>query len=112
LTGRCWARATANRDLALARADCTASLRIDPNDADTINSRGFVYLRLGLLDEAIDEYDAALDIEPKLAASLYGRGLAKRQKGDKAGGDADIVAARAINAGIAAEFAKYGVVPR
>jgi hypothetical protein len=40
--------------------------------------------------------------------SLYGPGLAK-QKGDQAGGDADIAAAKAIKGTIGDEFAKYGV---
>jgi hypothetical protein len=42
-------------------------------------------------------------------SSLYGRDLAKRKKGDQAGGDADIAAARANQADIADEYAKYGM---
>jgi len=44
-----------------------------------------------------------------LASSLYGRGLAKLKKGDTADGDADISAAKAIEAKIVEEFARYGV---
>jgi hypothetical protein len=44
-----------------------------------------------------------------LPLALYGRGLAKRTKGEQAGADADIAAAKSIDAGIADEFAKYGV---
>ena len=106
---RCWLRATANRDLTLAFADCDTGLRLAPNDANDLDSRGFLYLRLGRLDEAIADYDAALKTNPRLAGSLYGRGLAKRKKGDQAGGDAEIAAARAIQADIAEEFAKYGM---
>jgi tetratricopeptide (TPR) repeat protein len=106
---RCWLRATANRDLTLAFADCDTGLRLAPNDANDLDSLGFLYLRLGRLDEAIADYDAALKTNPRLAGSLYGRGLAKRKKGDQAGGDADIAAARAIQADIADEFAKYGM---
>ena len=82
---RCWLRATANRDLPLALADCDASVGLAPNDAGSLDSRGFLYLRLGRLDEAIADYDAALKINPRLAGSSYGRGLAKRKKGDQAG---------------------------
>jgi tetratricopeptide (TPR) repeat protein len=106
---RCWLRATANRDLTLAFADCDTGLRLAPNDANGLDSLGFLYLRLGRLDEAIADYDAALKTNPRLAGSLYGRGLAKRKKGDQAGGDADIAASRAIQADIADEFAKYGM---
>ena len=106
---RCWLRATENRDLPLALADCDAAIRLAPSDPGYLGSRGFVYLRQNRLDEAIADYDAALKLDPRMAASLYGRGLAKQKKGDQAGGDADIAAAKAINATIADGFAKYGV---
>ena len=51
-------------------------------------------LRIGQYDEAIADYDAALRDRAEKAASLYGRGMAKRRKGDFAGGNADIAAAR------------------
>jgi len=111
LNERCWARAIAGRELPLAVADCTEALRIAPNDPRIIDSRGFAYLRLSRLDEAVADYDEALKLNPKQAGSLYGRGLAKLTKGDRAGGEADIAAAKAIQADIAEEFARYGVTP-
>jgi len=44
-------------------------------------------------------------------ASLYGRGMAKRRKGDYSAGNADIATARAIKPSIAAEFVRYGLQP-
>jgi hypothetical protein len=44
-----------------------------------------------------------------LASSLYGRELAKLKKGEATGGDADIAAAKAIEANIVGDFARYGV---
>jgi hypothetical protein len=41
---------------------------------------------------------------------MFGRGLAKIGKGDRTGGGADIAAAKAIQADITEEFARYGVV--
>jgi tetratricopeptide (TPR) repeat protein len=105
---RCYARATANRDLQQALVDCDAALRLRPNHAHFIARRGFVYLRLGRLNEAVIDYDSALKIDSKQAASLYGRGLARLKKGDN-GGNADVAAARAIQADIVEEFARYGV---
>jgi hypothetical protein len=35
--------------------------------------------------------------------------LAKRKKGDESGADSDLAAARAVYAGIAAEFWHYGI---
>jgi tetratricopeptide (TPR) repeat protein len=86
-------------------------LRIAPNDPNIMDSRGFAYLRLDRLDDAVADYDEALRRNPKQADSLYGRGLAKLMKGDAAGGEADIAAAKAIRADIAEEFARYGVTP-
>jgi hypothetical protein len=50
-------------------------------------------------------FDAALAVNPRLANALYGRGIAKRRNGDPAGANADVAAAKAINPGIAQEFA-------
>ena len=68
-----------------------------------------VYLKKGELDKAIADYDAALGIEPMLAVSLYGRGIAKRQKGDAAGSETDITAALALRPNIADELAIFGI---
>ena len=109
LNDRCWARVIIGQQLQQALLDCSESLRIRPNDADTLGSRGFAYLKLGRLDNAIVDFNAALKINSKLANSLYGRGLAKLKKGDRPAADADEAAAKAINADIAEELARYGI---
>ena len=50
--------------------------------ARVVDTRGFVYLKLGQTDNAIKDYDAALKLDLKLAGSLYGRGIAKTRRGD------------------------------
>jgi tetratricopeptide (TPR) repeat protein len=111
LNARCWARAIAGRDLQIALADCDRSLVLRPNVAETLDSRAFVYFRLGQFDRAIADDTAALAIEPRFAGARYVRGLAKRHAGDVIGGDADVAAARAIDPTIAETYAKYGVGP-
>jgi tetratricopeptide (TPR) repeat protein len=106
---RCWTRGAANRQLSDALADCNKSLSLRPGDAETLDSRGFVYFRLGRFDEAITDFDAALAKNPELAQSLFIRGLAKSKKGDNAGGDADIAAAKKIDPAILERNAKRGV---
>ena len=59
-------------------------------------------LRMGKYDEAIADYDASLQIDSSKVASLYGRGMAKRRKGDYAGGNIDIAAAKAVKPSITA----------
>jgi outer membrane protein assembly factor BamD (BamD/ComL family) len=50
-----------------------------------------------------------LTIDAESARSLYGRGLAKLKKDDQAGADTEFAAAKAINAHVADEFARYGI---
>jgi len=106
---RCWAQAVMGQRLQQALADCTESLRLAPNSPDTLDSRAFVYLKLGDLDKALADYNAALRVNPKLISSLYGRGVLKKRKGDTAGAAKDIADAKALRSTIAEEFAVYGV---
>jgi hypothetical protein len=64
---------------------------------------------MGQIDDAIKDYDAALKADPKIAESLYGRGIAKMRKGDVAGGNADIASAKALNPNIVELMDKLGV---
>ena len=104
---RCWARAVVGI-LKQALADCNEALRLMPNNAATLDSRGFVFLKMTHFDAAVSDYDAALRINPKLAFALYGRGLA-RLKNEDPSGEADVAAAKALQADIAEEYARYGM---
>jgi len=106
----CYTRALAKLDIeSRALPDCENAVALAPESANARDSRGYVYFLLGRLDAAIADYDAALAIDPKKAVSLYGRGLAKKQKGDIAGGDNDIAAAEALLPGIGAKFGTSGI---
>jgi len=109
LNGRCWTRALANVELAVAEADCAKALELAPKSGPVWDSYALVALRDGKLPEAIRRYDKALEFSPKESTSLYGRGYAKIKSGDKAGGDADIAAARAINAKAGQELIDAGL---
>jgi tetratricopeptide (TPR) repeat protein len=108
---RCWVRAQGNIDLDKALADCEVALKLSPDNAAILDSRGFVKLRQGNLAGAIVDYDAALKIRPSQGGSLFGRGVAKRRQGAKAAGDLDLAAARKADPGVDKEFAGYGVTP-
>lgn len=101
---RCFGRAVLGR-LPQALADCNEAVRLAAT-ANHYDSRAFVYLKMKNYAAAIADYDSALQLDPKLDSSLYGRGLAKRMKGDRAGGDADIHSAEAITPDIAVQFGK------
>jgi tetratricopeptide (TPR) repeat protein len=106
---RCHARAVVGNDFQGALADCNESLRLRPDDANTLNSRGLVQLKRGTYDRAVADYSAAIAKDEKDANSLYGRGTAKLRSGDTAGGNADIAAAKAIKPDIDTVYAGYGV---
>lgn len=80
-----------------------------PNDEQALDSRGFVELKFGRFDAAIDDFDAALRVNPSIYQSLYCRGIAKMHKGDMAGGDSDIKQAKALRFGVEEEFKAYGI---
>src|SRR6266487_5969350 len=104
---RCWARAVVGI-LKPALADCNEALRLVPNNAASLDSRGFIFLKMSNFDAAVSDYDAALRTDPKLAFALYGRGLA-RVRNDDPSGEADMAAAKALQADIAEEYARYGM---
>jgi hypothetical protein len=64
---------------------------------------------MGQFDSAIEDYSSALRAAPKLASALYGRGLARLKKGDAAGGNADVAAAKRLETKIAEDFSSYGI---
>jgi len=111
LNARCWTRAISGRNLEAGVADCEAGLKLKPGAADILDSEGLLELRLGRWDKAISDYDLVLAQHPDTPTSLFGRGLAKHFNGLKSDGDADMVAASAIDVTIADQFARYGLKP-
>lgn len=108
---RCWARAVLNIDLEDALSDCNEALRLEPNDAETLGGRAFVYMRLGFFRTAVIDYDAALGLKPQDALLMFARGTAKTRAGDEDGGKADRAAARAIDPEVETTFVRYESAP-
>jgi lipoprotein NlpI len=88
---RCTARARTGQQLDLALADCTLALSHLPTNVEGLDARGLAHLRLNQPDLAVADFNAALKVNPKFAASLYGRALAIHAK--TGGTDADDLAA-------------------
>jgi hypothetical protein len=61
---------------------------------------------------AMADYNAVLAMNPVMASALYGRGLAKQRSGDASGSVTDMEAAKAIQADVASQFAKWGVISK
>lgn len=108
---RCWLRVTNNDELDLALADCNESLRLRPNDPNTLDSRGLVHYQRGEFADAEADYAAAVTLAPENGHYLYGRGLARVRLGQTAEGQADMQRAETLEHGVAAEYESYGVPP-
>jgi tetratricopeptide (TPR) repeat protein len=109
LNNLCWSKAILGVALESALEDCDAALKLQPDAGQIIDSRAFVLFRLGRYSDAVSAYDRAIALNPKQAASLYMRGIARRRLGKVAEGDADIAAAKAIQAKVDQEFIEAGV---
>lgn len=105
----CYELAVAGIFLDRALADCKASLRVNPGAAATLDSLGFVLLRLGRNAEALQAYDAALAAKPDEYNSMYGRGLAEARLGRADDATRDIHAALAASPYLRQSFEDMGV---
>ncbi|MDE2112523.1 MAG: tetratricopeptide repeat protein [Alphaproteobacteria bacterium] len=112
----CWTHAVMGQQLDAALAACNRALAIAPDPAlrvheAALDSRAFVYFRMGKYKETLADTAAVLAITPKQATSLYVQGLAELRLGDAAKGNGDIAAAEKLDPKIAATYAGYGVKP-
>ena len=110
LNSRCWLKATGNRALDTALKDCSKAIALSEQPASILDSRGLVYFRLGRMDDALADFDAALEQVPDMAASLYMRGVIRKRTG-ATGGDMDLAAARMIAPRIDEDYTRYGIKP-
>ncbi len=113
LSGRCKARAMLGQDLMDALKDCNAAISRSGKvkNPDFLDNLALVRFRLGDYDKSIGEYDGAVQIRPKNAWTLYGRGLAELKKNDRSGGEADIAEAVSIAPGVADAYKNMGLIP-
>lgn len=111
LNARCWQKATLGIALDTALKDCTKAIELAENPAGPLDSRAMVYYRMGRMDDARADLDAALAIDPSIDASLYLRGVLRRRSGDMVGGDRDLAGARMINPRMEEDYKRWGIQP-
>jgi tetratricopeptide (TPR) repeat protein len=85
------------REYDSAIADYTEASHLSPRNAAALAYRGNTYHAMKRFDNAIADYTEAIRLDPNYAEAFYRRGIARQSKGDRAGGEADIKAARAID---------------
>ncbi len=108
LASYCYMAAVAGL-LESAELTCQESIEQNAHDTGQYDSLGYVHLRMKQWDKAIGDYNKAIEDRPNLTISLYGRGVARRAKGDIAGGSADIAAATRDEPDIANIMRRLGV---
>ena len=88
LSSRCKVRGVLGQDLPAALKDCNTAISRSGKqvNAGVLVNRALVRYRLGDYDKAMADYDAALKLQPKSAWALYGRGLVKLKKNQRARG--------------------------
>jgi predicted aspartyl protease len=113
LAARCRARAVLGQNLAQVLKDCNRAVSgsFKGSNPRILDSRAFVRLRLGDYDKAIEDYDAALKMNPQMPVALYGRGIAKVRKRKITEGEADMAKAEKMAPKIADLFAALGIAP-
>lgn len=107
---RCFERGIVG-DLRGALADCAESLSLRADDPDTLDSKAFAEYKLGRFSDTIRDENAALRGNRGPAEGYYLRGLAERRLGLAAQAASDLRIAAGREAGIAAEYARYGIRP-
>jgi tetratricopeptide (TPR) repeat protein/predicted aspartyl protease len=110
--GRCHARGILGQDLPAALKDCNEAVSLSDKKKNPVAlaNRALVRLRLGDYDKAISDYDGSLAMQPNRPGPLYGRGLAKLKKNQRAAGEADIAEATKIDPNVAEAFKQIGLV--
>ena len=109
LNERCWARGLSNQMLDDALSDCRKAIKRDGEKPAYLDSLGMVQLRLGHYPESIKAYEQAVTQLPHSAWTRYGLGLAKIRGGQTDAGNADLVAARALDPEIEARATRFGL---
>ncbi|MDR3508826.1 MAG: DUF3857 domain-containing protein [Caulobacteraceae bacterium] len=111
LNGRCWVRGLNDVKLPEAEADCAEAVARGPVVASYWDSYALIALRSGRLKDALDRYNRALALDPRQAASLYGRAVVRSRMGDKSASQADFAAAKAIDVAAGLELGAAGLTP-
>ncbi|UYY79135.1 DUF3857 domain-containing protein [Sphingomonas sp. R1] len=110
LNSRCWIKGTGNIGLDGALKDCTKAIELAEQPASILDSRAMVYFRMGRMDDALADLNAALDVAPLQSSSLFLRGVIRGKTGDKAAAE-DLAAARMIWPRVDGDYARFGIKP-
>lgn len=106
LNNKCWHMGVWQVSLDDALEVCTKAVETG-GSASARDSRAMTYYRLGRLDEALNDLNAAIDLDPEMNGSLLMRGVIRLELGDKEGRE-DIKEALARSPDLASQYGKWG----
>lgn len=109
LNARCWIKATRNIMVDTALKDCTQAMELSDSTAPILDSRAFVWLRLGRHEDALRDLDAALLQSPSLGPSRYLRSVVLKAMGRSAEAASDLAASRKLSPSIERQYARFGL---
>jgi tetratricopeptide (TPR) repeat protein len=107
LNSKCWFMATWSVDISDGISVCTKAVENSGKAASILDSRAMIFLRNGMLDEALSDIQAGLDLDPGLSESVLLRGLIRLERGDEGGQD-DIKDALARDPDLALTYRRWG----
>ena len=107
LNTKCWYMGTWQVNVSEGLSVCTKAVENSGKAAQILDSRAMIFLRNEMLDEALTDINAALDLRPDLTASVLLRGIIRLERGDK-GGQADIDDALARDPELGARYRRWG----
>ncbi len=105
----CWLLGREGQALDWATQACDKAVEQKQQESSYRANRGVVRLRLGQLAGALEDFDAAVAADDRLAANHYGRAVVRRRMGDAAGSEADRTRALAIDPAVGEMFQEYGL---
>ena len=111
LNARCWLRGVHSVELDGALVDCNRAIELSADPAAYLDSRAMVNFRAGRLQAALDDYNAALELDPGFASPLFMSGivLSRLHQPDMAA--ERLRAARILYPNIDQYYQRFGIKP-
>lgn len=107
LNNSCWFMGTWQIEVSEGLSICTKAVENSGSSGQILDSRAMIYLRNGMLDQALEDIEEALDIAPEQSASVLLRGIIRLAKGDK-DGQRDIDEAIARDPELRTRYRRWG----
>ncbi len=80
-SGRCEARAAANRELEVAQQACAEAVRLSNGSSAALFSQGFLYFKQGNVEGALGEFESAMQQDNTNPFAAYGYAIANLRLG-------------------------------